>query len=94
MGRSSTSILPGPEMPAAQGFGAMIFTEEEAKTKWCPFARELYSRMGTFGPANRFRHHNEGYSRCIASQCMAWRWVDDEPDIGVGFCGLAGKYEQ
>ena len=55
----------------------MILTEDEAKTKWCPFARESYSADHKGGvataTANRFTGLND-YSRCIASQCMAWRW--------------------
>ena len=39
-----------------------MFTEDEAKTKWCPFA-------GT----PRFTHQSE---ECQASSCMAWRWSD------------------
>lgn len=35
--------------------------------------------------------------RCIASGCMAWRWIDDEDRFSncgestKGYCGLAGK---
>lgn len=36
-------------------------TEEEAKTKWCPFPRN----------EKDFAVHG---TRCLASQCMAWRW--------------------
>jgi hypothetical protein len=68
-------------------------TEEEAKTKWCPFAKPGDKRSmsgGTFA-----RDHS-----CIGSACMAWRWVmdDDLPTApgetmkatDRGFCGLAG----
>ncbi len=62
----------------------MILTEEEARTKWCPHDKtERY---------NNFAAHN----RCIASDCMAWRWAKpiDEFDgtvVRTGYCGLAGK---
>lgn len=64
-------------------------TEDEAKTKWCPFARMLshiYSQDGagrTFEGGysyNRSPDHGEGYlptgAKCIGSACMAWRWND------------------
>lgn len=57
----------------------MILTEEEAKTKRC---------QETFG--------NQAYppGPCIASACMAWRWlphyVSGAPS-NDGYCGKAGK---
>ena len=52
-------------------------TEDEAKTKWCPFARVAYDGFN----GNRFcaEEHNRialnpASSRCIGSNCMAWRW--------------------
>jgi len=49
-------------------------TEDEAKTKWCPFVRAA----GPADPAS-------GYL-CIGSACMAWRWgaVECEPPYGSG----------
>lgn len=79
-------------------------TEEEAKTKWCPFGRP----------------ETAATDRCIGSACMAWRWkpqlwehvsagsppstyVAKEETDGYGrkgkaipregFCGLAGRPE-
>lgn len=66
-------------------------TEEEAKTKWCP-----YVSTDNRGPYRQ----NDTYMRCIGSACMAWRWnghrTDYDADVNatypaVGFCGLAGK---
>lgn len=80
----------------------MIRTEEEAKTRWCPLARQNeFSRQG---------------DQCMASHCMAWRWArklnpdwkpdhtmsypprdtrNDPPmyivDTTRGYCGLAGR---
>lgn len=53
-------------------------TEEEAKTKWCPFARVLDSgkdaRIG-YVAANRWQGplYGTDAARCIGSSCMAWR---------------------
>jgi hypothetical protein len=69
------------------GGDAVMLTEEEAKTKWCPHS-------------DAPRTHRDGY--CIGSECMAWRWdettrtYDDtrtpKPDkFHKGHCGLAGK---
>jgi hypothetical protein len=84
----------------------MILTEEEAKTRWCPFARQLMRAGDTWAPANRDRDYDD-MCLCIASQCMAWRWnnamseaefvkmaTTGETKAPVGFCGLAGKVEQ
>lgn len=73
-------------------------TEDEAKTKWCPFSR--VSKDGTAPSCNR--GNDEGKtpvgSDCIGSRCMAWRWVvdpkqrhPDNPTKPTGYCGLAGK---
>ena len=55
-------------------------TEAEAKTKWC-------HRTMLPQPAD--------WSRCVGSDCMAWRWnTDRDPALETiewdGFCGLAG----
>lgn len=45
-----------------------LCTEEEAKERWCPFARN--------------EEPGEWQSCCTASSCMAWRWqplMADEP---------------
>lgn len=87
-----------------------MLTEEEAKGKWCPFARvALDYGEGTAGSrmvasANRgwadLADHLNVDSRCIASQCMAWRPavlphqrnLPNPADAApAGYCGLAGK---
>lgn len=45
-------------------------TEEEAKAKWCPFARE--DGGAGHGAANR-DYAGKTMTPCIASLCMAWR---------------------
>lgn len=70
-------------------------TEDQAREKWCPFSRTGL-RTGQGGVAVN-RHVTDGDSepeiydetRCIASDCMAWR------SRGVGgYCGLAGDAVQ
>ena len=62
-------------------------TEDEAKTKWCPFARVGYAN-GDISSAtpNRLTEGSttdclNGANLCIASGCMAWRsrhqWFDN-----------------
>lgn len=52
-----------------------MWTEAEARTKWCPLARQLVHHETGAGvaltSANRF---DSKVSLCIASDCMSWRW--------------------
>lgn len=66
-------------------------TEEEAKTRWCPFIRFTDETDGTYGVSNRGdvcdRSHNQearDLSRCISSACMAWRWQRDAHYANAG----------
>lgn len=72
-------------------------TEDEALTKWCPFAR-VADRELTADPAppayNRlhfgdgaFDAADYGVTLCVGSHCMAWRWTSKDL---TGYCGLAG----
>jgi hypothetical protein len=61
-------------------------TEQEARERWCPFARV----WGTDASGNRLADGGKPNtdSMCIASRCMVWRrWYSKSE----GFCGLAGK---
>lgn len=60
-------------------------TEDEAKTKWCPFSQVvqtawdeeklLYAASGNRVPASESDDKIFLTSTlCIGSQCMAWRW--------------------
>ncbi len=79
-------------------------TEDEAKTRWCPFTR-LLTEAGT---GNRVMNKDmlaisDIATNCIGSQCMAFRWrtspaqaaeVNARGNAGAtpdGYCGLAGK---
>ena len=60
-----------------------MLTEEEARTKWCPFMRYVFNDLG--GGANAWEGKDNvtvrspNTCRCIASACMAWRWYE-RPD--------------
>ena len=61
----------------------MLLTEAEARTKWCPHTRGIYSgsafnRLGELSPGNPAELNPE-VCRCIASDCMAWRWGEWAP---------------
>jgi hypothetical protein len=61
----------------------MIFdTEAEARRKWCPFARDF--EWFDEGPVTVNRTEAGaagGGCKCLASDCMAWRWSGREHDI-------------
>ncbi len=59
-------------------------TEEDARSKWCPFARVLITRL-----AHPTQAAAASQTRCIASDCMAWRWLNKAN--GNGYCGLANE---
>lgn len=69
-------------------------TEDQAKTKWCPFARQVVSIQHAdgshiaIGSANR----SEGgmLGMCVGSQCMAWR---KRPTGDVGGMRIGSKGE-
>jgi len=76
-------------------------TEDEAKTKWCPFSNVYvpYHNIGAAGNRGSLLEGHqmpEKHIRCLGSGCMSWRWGDfveviDGKRVDHGFCGLAGK---
>jgi len=90
-----------------------MHTEQEARKKWCPQVRvsdgEHYAAENRFCQAGKVSspeksgvmlpEDNEGFNwdRCIASECMMWRWTtvfthgNTYSQHEQGFCGLAGK---
>lgn len=48
-------------------------TEDEAKTKWCPFARTSDDDGSTFN--RRWDGKVSEAAACLGSGCMAWRWL-------------------
>lgn len=60
---------------------------DEAKIKWCPFARgPWFNNTRTLAAAVNRSSSDEAYGHCIANECMAWRWLT----LKDGYCGLAG----
>ena len=79
-------------------------TEQEAKAKWCPFARVDSTGSNRPNPGPN-ADTQAGWPPCIGSACMAWRWDPNQavgeynsqydrikkPHMRRGSCGLAGK---
>lgn len=65
-------------------------TEDEAKTKWCPFARVAPPGNG----GNRYSFDTDTmsgpYARCLGSLCMAWRAGGERIPTG-GFIDQSGQ---
>ncbi len=62
-------------------------TEDEAKTKICHRSID-----GDGSPARVIA--NEMFAKrfaCVASSCMAWRWINPDSEAPDGYCGLAGR---
>lgn len=75
----------------------MLLTEDEAKTKGCPYKPMAYTTPGNAGePVPQWTI----FDTCSGSECMAWRWDDEEfvvcngERIRRGFCGLAGRVKE
>ena len=55
-------------------------TEEEAETKWCPFARSRFADINIGGGKGKYAVLLDDDEKinlyCIGSRCMAWRWID------------------
>ncbi|MFN3582938.1 hypothetical protein [Phenylobacterium sp.] len=81
-------------------------TEDEAKAKWCPFARvatlqttDHYGTVMPAGPvANRWTAGSKPTERialCIGSACMAWRESRDiatNSETGISRAVVLGGY--
>lgn len=71
-----------------------MYTEKQAREKWCPAARAIREWETPTSDATR--------ANCIASDCMWWRW-EIQADIDLtapgqppdkrhrGYCGMAGE---
>ena len=54
-------------------------TQDEAKTKWCPFSAEKGTARSNLG------------NMCLGFQCMLWRWDLPHLNAGDGYCAMGGK---
>ena len=76
-------------------------TEDEMKTKWCPYARVQIDDDVRAPAVNRYAEDYRivAKCRCIGSQCAGWRWsttphqasLSDGMAVAEGYCGPAGK---
>lgn len=74
-----------------------IMTEEEARTKWCPMARNAIAE--DYGSQNRETTGDmDRACCCLASDCACWMWYRS-PEVcakmndgsqPTGGCGLGG----
>ena len=69
-------------------------TEAEAKTRWCPMVRVHVVGIGNWTNRGLFLDGKSTMpNRCIASDCMMWRFDGLRSSIAQqehGYCGLAG----
>jgi len=62
---------------------------EDAKQKWCPFARSYASHDSSAASINReWDGSPDNGTMCIADRCMAWRELRDNGVVTGGCCGL------
>lgn len=76
-------------------------TEDEAKTKWCPFVRYIGAFSDSRGVTVSAASYNRGAldgglqnAACLGSGCMMWRELkhaENYTGIEQGWCGLGGK---
>jgi hypothetical protein len=75
-----------------------MWTEDEAKAKWCPMVRLSADHVG--GGINRDTKGNTSRANCIASGCMSWRWHVEPRGLAAalqptkferGYCGEFGE---
>lgn len=59
----------------------MLLTEGEARQKWCPHV----SLCEAGGAIYDNRGQSHGFTCCIASECMSWRW--ESKDSFAEKCG-------
>lgn len=71
-----------------------MMTEDEAKTKWCPFTRYGGDSAST---CNRYimmveplRPEVAAWNACIGRGCMAWRWSTNFNQLQCEFPDKSG----
>lgn len=65
-----------------------MFTETEAKTKWCPLARAGDTRDEGRISINRSGNAADMDCLCLASACMAWQWSNRKAGHDPEFDGV------
>ena len=51
-----------------------MHTEEQARQKWCPHARDSVEGAGSF---NRIRGEASSTCLCLGSGCVMWEFIDE-----------------
>lgn len=64
---------------------------DDAKSKWCPEARNIQSWDGS--THNRDNGLPTDETMCLGRKCMAWRWACffDPEGREYGYCGKYGR---
>jgi hypothetical protein len=75
-----TEMLPSGR-PGDSMMKINLISEVDAKKKWCPLARAVSINSEMPAAINRNGKQPDIDCMCIASECMAWRKVDQ---IGIG----------
>ena len=71
-------------------------TPDEARQCWCPFSRYSVEERAWKRAINRWIgvsdvQLNPEPARCIAEECMAWRWGNDHVDTRDGSAAVERK---
>ena len=68
----------------------VVLSEKAANQRSCPFTLVPWETdTGAVAGVTRDLL-NSPMTKCLADECMAWRWVNHTEHGAPGYCGLAG----